>query len=161
LCQQISEECLSKNSLVRSVGVLGSIISTYTVRAGPSDTFDTALGSVNRGFWIGSVISGVGFFPLRFGYFHFDAAYLALNPMAKAGFPNGDPAQLQFFANFGIPGLDLRPALACLIGVLLAISLNKVNSYYTYLGYAARQRARQSVPDGACHQHYRRIRFWI
>ena len=40
--------------LVRGVGVLGSIISTYTVKAGPNNTSDTALKSVHRGFWIGS-----------------------------------------------------------------------------------------------------------
>ena len=43
--------------LVRGIGVLGSIISTYTVKAGPNDTSDTALKSVHRGFWIGSLIS--------------------------------------------------------------------------------------------------------
>ncbi len=48
--------------LVRGIGVLGSIISTYTVKAGPDDTSDTALKSVHRGFWIGSVISIAGFF---------------------------------------------------------------------------------------------------
>ena len=46
--------------LVRGIGVLGSIISTYTVKAGPNDTSDTALKSVHRGFWIGSMISDCG-----------------------------------------------------------------------------------------------------
>ena len=50
--------------LVRGMGVLGSIISTYTVKAGPNDTSDTALKSVHRGFWIGSMISVAGFFLL-------------------------------------------------------------------------------------------------
>lgn len=121
--------------LVRGIGVLGSIISTYTVKAGPNDTSDTALRSVHRGFWIGSVISVLGFFLLGFFYLHFDANYLMQNPMARAGFPNGDPAQLPFFANWGIAGLDLRPALTCLIGVFLAIGLNKVTSYYTHTGH--------------------------
>jgi len=40
--------------LVRGIGVLGSIISTYTVKAGANDTSDTALKSVHNGFWIGS-----------------------------------------------------------------------------------------------------------
>ena len=52
--------------LVRAIGVLGSIISTYTVKAGPNDTSDTALKSVHRGFWIGSLISIVGFFAIGF-----------------------------------------------------------------------------------------------
>jgi K(+)-stimulated pyrophosphate-energized sodium pump len=121
--------------LVRGIGVLGSIISTYTVKAGPNDTSDTALHSVHRGFWIGSMISVVGFFVLGFFYLNFDAAYLATNPMAMAGFPNGDPSALHWLQNFGFPGLDLRPALTCLVGVFLAIGLNKVTSYYTHTGH--------------------------
>src|SRR5712664_639407 len=61
--------------LVRGIGVLGSIISTYTVKAGANDTSDTALHSVHRGFWIGSVISVIGFFVLGFVYLKFDAHY--------------------------------------------------------------------------------------
>ncbi len=122
--------------LVRGIGVLGSIISTYTVKAGPNDTSDTALTSVHRGFWIGSLISIGGFFALGFAYLRFDAAYLAANPMAAAGFPGGDPNALSPLLNWGFPGLDLRPAMTCLIGVFLAIALNKVTSYYTHTGHA-------------------------
>ncbi len=122
--------------LVRGIGVLGSIISTYTVKAGSHDTSDTALHSVHRGFWIGSTISVAGFFALASLYLHFDSNYLASNPMAKAGFPHGDPAQLGFLANLGVAGLDLRPALTCLIGVILAIVLNKITSYYTHTAHA-------------------------
>ena len=118
--------------LVRGIGVLGSIISTYTVKAGPNDTSDTALKSVHRGFWIGSAISVVGFFVLGLFYLRFDAAYLATNPMAKAGFPGGDPGALPFWATFGIEHGDMRPVLTCFIGVVLAIALNKVTSYYTH-----------------------------
>jgi K(+)-stimulated pyrophosphate-energized sodium pump len=121
--------------LVRGIGVLGSIISTYTVRAGEHDSSDKALKSVHRGFWIGSVISVVGFFVLGYFYLHFDAAYLLLNPTAAAGFPNGDPGGLSSIASWGIPGLDLRPALTCLIGVFLAVALNKVTSYYTHTSH--------------------------
>ena len=122
--------------LVRGIGVLGSIISTYTVRAGAKDTSDTALRSVHRGFWIGSMISIVGFVLLGFFYLKFDAAYFATNPMAAAGFPDGDPTKLGFLANFGVEGLDLRPAITCLIGIFLAIALNKVTSYYTHTSHS-------------------------
>jgi len=134
--------------LVRGIGVLGSIISTYTVKAGPNDTSDTALKSVHRGFWIGSVISVVGFFLLGFGYLHFDASYFASNPMALAGFPNGDPANLGWFANLGIQGLDLRPAFTCLIGVFLAIGLNKLTSYYTHTSHAPVKSLAKSCQTG-------------
>jgi K(+)-stimulated pyrophosphate-energized sodium pump len=122
--------------LVRGIGVLGSIISTYTVRAGAHDSSDKALKSVHRGFWIGSVISVIGFFALGFYYLHFDAAYLLANPMAAAGFPQGDPGMLSSLFTWGIPGLDLRPAFTCLIGVFLAVALNKVTSYYTHTTHA-------------------------
>ncbi|MCX6136809.1 MAG: sodium-translocating pyrophosphatase [Ignavibacteriales bacterium] len=117
--------------LVRGIGVLGSIISTYTVKAGKDDTSDTALKSVHRGFWIGSAISVFGFIVLGFFYLRFPgilkdapATFWGMNPM--------DPS---FWANFGFPGLDMRPAIACFIGVVLAIVLNKVTSYYTHTGH--------------------------
>jgi K(+)-stimulated pyrophosphate-energized sodium pump len=122
--------------LVRGIGVLGSIISTYTVKAGPRDTSDTALKSVHRGFWIGSAISVAGFFILGLVYLHFSADYLKQYAMSASGFPGRDPANLPFWANFGQAGLDMRPALTCLIGVILAIVLNKITSYYTHTSHA-------------------------
>src|SRR3989440_8512547 len=121
--------------LVRGIGVVGSIISTYTVKAGANDTSDTALHSVHRGFWIGSIISVIGFFVLGFGYLKFDATYLQNNPVAVAGFPGGNPDSLPYIVHFGISGLDMRPAWTCLIGVILAIALNKVTSYFTHTSH--------------------------
>jgi K(+)-stimulated pyrophosphate-energized sodium pump len=103
---------------------------------------------VHRGFWIGSTISVAGFFALGFIYLHFDAAYLAMNPMARAGFPDGDPANLPFLANLGIPGLDFRPALTCLVGVFLAMILNKVTSYYTHTAHAPVKSLAKSCQTG-------------
>jgi K(+)-stimulated pyrophosphate-energized sodium pump len=144
--------------LVRGIGVLGSIISTYTVKAGPNDTSDTALHSVHRGFWIGSLISVAGFFLLGFGYLTFSPEYLKEYPTAAFGFPEvkdaagqvigHDPALLPAWANFGIKGLDLRPAWTCLIGVFLAIALNKVTSYYTHTSHAPVKSLVQSCQTG-------------
>jgi K(+)-stimulated pyrophosphate-energized sodium pump len=134
--------------LVRGIGVLGSIISTYTVRAGAHDSSDKALKSVHRGFWIGSCISVVGFFVLGYYYLHFDALYLQLNPTAAAGFPNGDPSALPSFITWGISGLDLRPALTCLVGVFLAVALNKVTSYYTHTSHAPVQSLAKACTTG-------------
>ncbi|MBI5547428.1 MAG: sodium-translocating pyrophosphatase [Deltaproteobacteria bacterium] len=134
--------------LVRGIGVLGSIASTYTVRAGPRDTSDTALKSVHRGFWIGSVLSVLGFFLLGFFYLRFDTGYLTSNPMAAAGFPGSNPAQLPTWASFGVAGLDMRPALTCLIGVVLAIVLNKVTSYFTHTKHAPVQGLAKSCQTG-------------
>ncbi|MBK8011194.1 MAG: sodium-translocating pyrophosphatase [Deltaproteobacteria bacterium] len=134
--------------LVRGIGVLGSIISTYTVSAGPDDTSDTALKAVHRGFWIGSAISVVGFLALGFVYLRFDDAYIAGHPMIQAAFPQGDPTKLPWWVNWGVSGVDMRPALTCLIGVLLAILLNKVTSYYTHTKYPPVQDLARSCQTG-------------
>lgn len=137
--------------LVRGIGVLGSIVSTYTVKAGPNDTSDTALKSVHRGFWIGSVLSVLGFFLLGFGYLHFDVAYFGQEKLAsleKLGYWAVNPSHLPWFANLGIEGLDLRPAITCLIGVFLAIALNKVTSYYTHTSHAPVKSLARSCQTG-------------
>jgi K(+)-stimulated pyrophosphate-energized sodium pump len=117
--------------LVRAIGVVASIISTYSVRAGDKGSVGEAMKSVNKGFVIGSTISVIGFILLGLVYLHFDAAYLAAYPQAMPGFPGGDPAGLPFWANFGIGGLDMRPAWTCLIGIVLAVFLNKCTEYFT------------------------------
>jgi K(+)-stimulated pyrophosphate-energized sodium pump len=162
--------------LVRAIGVLGSIISTYTVKAGANSTSDEALHSVHRGFVIGSIISVVGFVLLGLGYLHFDTSYYASYPQAlgsyeqsaefkpafeafladNAALKASDPAafkaaQAQFISQFqgsifgakpfwatlgAFGNLDMRPAWTCLIGIILAITLNKVTSYYTHTQYA-------------------------
>ena len=44
-------------------------------------------------------------------------------------------SRLPIWASLGISGMDLRPAWTCLIGILLALALNKVTSYYTHTQY--------------------------
>ncbi len=164
--------------LVRAIGVLGSIFSTYTVKAGPNSTSDEALHSVHHGFVLGSIFSVVGFVILGLGYLHFDAGYYARYPQAlgnrelASGFAgaksvydqnndalrkgNAEERQryrdglkqliesqsdriferdLPIWATFGMKNLDMRPAWTCLIGIILAIALNKVTSYYTHTQY--------------------------
>src|SRR3954469_21289979 len=58
--------------LVRAVGVIGSIISTYTVRAGDKGTVADAMKQINKGFIIGSLLSVIGFIILGFFYLRFD-----------------------------------------------------------------------------------------
>jgi K(+)-stimulated pyrophosphate-energized sodium pump len=165
--------------LVRAIGVLGSIISTYSVKAGPNSTSDEALHSVHHGFLLGSIISVVGFVLLGFGYLSFDKNYYADYPQALGGgelhpvfqsqrdnfekanialhdstnesdraaykaklgeFIKGYQGEifdggLPVWASFGTSWLDMRPAWTCLIGIILAITLNKVTSYYTHTQY--------------------------
>lgn len=116
--------------LVRGIGVLGSIISTYTVKAGPNDTSDTALKSVHRGFWIGSAISVLGFVVLGFGYLRFPAEYFKEYPQAVAGFVLNAAGVPEGWYIVG--GADVRPIITCFIGIVLAIVLNKLTSYYTH-----------------------------
>src|SRR5206468_12126483 len=61
--------------LVRAIGVIASIISTYLVRAGDKGSVKEAMASINVGFVVGSAISIFGFITLGFFYFRFDTAY--------------------------------------------------------------------------------------
>ena len=71
--------------LVRAIGVLGSIWSTSTVKAGPDSTSDEALHSVHHGFILGSIFSVIGFVLVGFGYLHFSKDYYAEYPQALGG----------------------------------------------------------------------------
>ncbi len=127
--------------LVRAIGVIASIISTYSVRAGDKGSVAEAMSSVNRGFVIGSILSIVGFVLLGFYYLRFDAAYFVGYPQAAGGFPLGadglpNVGALPFWANLGVIGLDMRPAWTCLIGIVLAVALNKCTEYFTGTEYA-------------------------
>jgi K(+)-stimulated pyrophosphate-energized sodium pump len=142
--------------LVRAIGVFGSIVSTYSVRAGEKDTSDTALHSVHRGFLIGSIISIVGFFVLGVFYLRFDSAYFAAYPTTIGGFDlNKDGvasmAELPSWVTFsflGFSGLDMRPALTCLIGIILAVALNKCTSYFTHTTHAPVKSLAKSCQTG-------------
>jgi K(+)-stimulated pyrophosphate-energized sodium pump len=119
--------------LVRAIGVVGSIWSTSTVKASPESTSDEALHSVHHGFILGSIFSVVGFVILGLFYLHFSPEYYAEYPQALGGrMANG---QLPIWASLGTASLDMRPAWTCMIGIILAIALNKVTSYYTHTQY--------------------------
>lgn len=133
--------------LVRAIGVIASIISTYSVRAGDKGSVAEAMSSVNRGFVIGSILSVVGFVFLGFFYLRFDAAYLLQYPQANGGFPLGIDG-LPFWANLGISGLDMRPAWTCMIGIVLAVALNKVTEYFTGTEYSPVKSLAKSCETG-------------
>jgi K(+)-stimulated pyrophosphate-energized sodium pump len=128
--------------LVRAIGVIASIISTYSVKAGDKGTAAEAMKSVNKGFVLGSLISIVGFLILGFFYLRFDPSYIQPDryPQAAEGFPGRTEtnltAGLPTWATFGVEGLDMRPAWTCLIGIILAVALNKCTEYYTGTEYS-------------------------
>lgn len=113
--------------LVRAIGVIGSIISTYSVRAGDKGSVAEAMKQINKGFLIGSVISVVGFVLLGLGYLHFSG------PVQ----PDHLPAwvtlgQVSQDSTTGMwTWLDMRPAWTCFVGILLCIGLNRVTEYFT------------------------------
>jgi K(+)-stimulated pyrophosphate-energized sodium pump len=151
--------------LVRAIGVIASIISTYSVKAGDKGSVAEAMSSVNRGFIIGSIISIVGFIVLGFGYLRFDDQYLKQYPQSIEGFKvtrefeaarneldpaiRKDPKKFSawvkgysgpildkdqpMISSLGMSGsgLDMRAAWTCLIGIILAVCLNKCTEYYT------------------------------
>jgi K(+)-stimulated pyrophosphate-energized sodium pump len=115
--------------LVRAIGVVASIISTYSVRAGDKGDVAGAMKSVNKGFLIGSTLSVIGFIILGFFYMRFTADMVTNHLLTQTAW---DSIQsLGFWANFGVFGLDMRPAWTCLVGIVLAVCLNKCTEYYT------------------------------
>ncbi len=97
--------------LVRAIGVLSSIIGTYAVRT--SDQARDAMKAINVGFLISALTSIIGFSLVGFFYLRF---------------PN---APTDWWVNFGVAGLDLRPVWTTFIGILLAICINRVTEYFT------------------------------
>ena len=145
--------------LVRGIGVLGSIISTYTVKAGPNDTSDTALKSVHRGFWIGSVISVVGFFVLGLVYLHFDADVLRRVPDGRGRLSRTATRRIcRAGPTSASPSLDMRPALTCLIGVFLADRPEQGHQLlHAHLAQPGED-AGPGLPDRPRHEHHPGLR---
>jgi K(+)-stimulated pyrophosphate-energized sodium pump len=173
--------------LVRAIGVVASIISTYSVRAGDKGSVAGAMKSVNRGFIIGSILSVVGFLVLGFLYLRFDDSYVKEYPSSIDGFNvtqefsaartalpkeirnSGEAYQkwlkedykgeilakeqsawcnLSFFGFAGFAGLDMRAAWTCLIGIILAVALNKCTEYYTGTEFKPVQSVAKSCETG-------------
>ena len=173
--------------LVRAIGVISSIISTYSVKAGDTGDVKQAMRAVNNGFWLGSAISIGGFILLGFVYLWFNSAYivglavqrgLATEPafvaeMEKHGVEpkapgestadyvthvdaawrslpyvekdrisqvdDGEGNKMYQLAHKYVPltpGLDMRAAWTCLIGIILAIALNFCTEYWTGTEYS-------------------------
>ncbi len=145
--------------LVRAIGVIASIISTYSVRAGDKGAAAEAMKSVNRGFVIGSLISVLGFIVLGWFYLKYDQSYLDHYPQVIPAFYDAAhprpaaadadvTANLENWVTLGQRGLDMRPAWACLIGIILAVALNKCTEYYTGTEYSPVKSLAKSCETG-------------
>jgi K(+)-stimulated pyrophosphate-energized sodium pump len=119
--------------LVRAIGVIGSIISTYSVKTGERGDVASAMKAVEKGFILGSIISVVGFVLLGLFYFRFDDTYKVGATLIK----DRIPAWASLWGITGTAGgvLDIRPSLTCFIGIVLAIALNKCTEYWTGTEY--------------------------
>lgn len=92
--------------MVRAMGVLGSIIGTYAVRA--RKEMESAMRAITRGFTLSAAISIIGFFSL---------AYFYMNDIG---------------ASFELLGIQIpKVFLATLAGIVLAISVNVLTEYFT------------------------------
>jgi K(+)-stimulated pyrophosphate-energized sodium pump len=128
--------------LVRAIGVIASIASTYSVRAGDKGSVAEAMKSVNKGFVLGSAISVAGFLMLGFVYMRFSPSYPDYESIRQF------VTNLPWWANLGIEGLDMRPAWTCLIGIVLAVALNKCTEYYTGTEYSPVRSLSKSCTTG-------------
>ena len=94
--------------LVRAIGVIASIISTSSVKAGDKGAAAEAMKSVNRGFVIGSIISVIGFIALGLAYLRFDDTYMREYPQAIGGYETTPEFRTQREAKFDVELRRLR-----------------------------------------------------
>lgn len=100
--------------LVRAIGVISSIIGTYAVRTSDKDAMHDAMKAINIGFWISAAVSVVGFVFVGFFYLRSE---LYQN---TAG-----------WITLGVQNLDMRPVWATMVGIVLALVINKLTEYFT------------------------------
>jgi K(+)-stimulated pyrophosphate-energized sodium pump len=134
--------------LVRAIGVIGSIISTYTVRAKAKGSVGEAMKQINKGFLIGSTISVIGFIILGWFYLRFHGAMTDGTPANASPEVLANINALPSWANLGQAGLDMRPAWTCLIGIILCVVLNRVTEYFTGTEYSPVKGIKTSTETG-------------
>jgi len=98
--------------LVRAIGVIASIVGTYAVRT--KEEVRDAMKAINIGFLISAAVSIAGFMTVGYFYLRF--------PVDNT---------LPGWATLGIAGLDFRPVWTTLVGIILAITINKVTEHFT------------------------------
>ncbi len=126
--------------LVRAVGCCSDMISTFSVRADKKGGVKQAMASLNNGFRLGAVLSTIGFLIVGFFYLRFSVypdPILTTQPAALAGTTaNITNIDVPSWINLWQPGLDMRPAWACFVGILLALILNFCTEHFTSTEFA-------------------------
>ena len=115
--------------LVRAIGCCSDMISTFSVRCGNKGGVKEAMASLTNGFRLGAVISTIGFLVIGFLYLRFDTGG------ATYGYLRNMPGWVTLGATEAGATLDMRPAWACLIGIILALVLNFCTEYFTSTEY--------------------------
>jgi K(+)-stimulated pyrophosphate-energized sodium pump len=108
--------------LVRAIGCCSDMISTFSVRADKKGGVKEAMASLNNGFRLGAVLSTAGFLIIGFLYLKFDTT---THP-----FVQNLPGWVTLGLADGVTR-DMRPAWACLVGIILALVLNFCTEYFT------------------------------
>jgi K(+)-stimulated pyrophosphate-energized sodium pump len=94
--------------LIRGVGVVASIIGIYSVR-GSDDLSMDPMRPISQGFWVAAILAIAGFFGVSWYVFH-------LQPITTV-----DGVHLEWW----------RFALANLVGVVLALVIERLTEYFT------------------------------
>lgn len=105
--------------ILRAIGVIASVIGNTIVRT-DEQTRD-AMGAMNRGFYLAAVISVIGFAIITWFYMI-------------------DPAT---------GGVDWRPFLATVSGIILAVALDKLTEYFTSTHFSPVKETSRSSQTGA------------
>ncbi len=112
--------------LVQAIGVVSDIISTSSVRAPASGGVKEAMQSLNFGLRLGAVLCTIGFCLLGFFYLRFDGTTFSANHALSV-----IEAHTPGWASMGVTGLDMRPAVAAIVGLILAVLLNLSTEFFT------------------------------
>ncbi len=112
--------------LAQAIGVISDIISTSSVRAPAKGGVKEAMHCLNSGFRFGAILCTIGFCVLGFFYLRFNTAAFTINHSLAA-----IEAHTPAWASMGVTGLDMRPAVAAIVGLVLAVLLNLSTEYFT------------------------------
>jgi len=114
--------------LVRAIGCCSDIVSTLSVRADKKGGVKEAMASLNFGFRLGAVLSTIGFLVVGFLYLRFNSAEHAFVRDLPKWVTLGQVSADGYV-------LDMRPAWACFVGIILALVLNFCTEYFTSTEY--------------------------
>ncbi len=105
--------------ILRGIGVVASLIGNTVVKT--DEQKRDAMGAMNRGFYLAAVVSVIGFAVVT--------QYYMIDPNTN--------------------NVDWKPFLATVVGVLLAIALDKLTEYYTSTSHAPVKEVSQASQTGS------------